>query len=465
MRYRAKLGLAFALIALSSILILSALYLLHGYRELKGQRIEDVRHITALLAHELAPRLLDDDLWGAFETVTRFSRASPWEVVVLDRKGRIYVTDRPRTRDLLGRPLEALGEPYAGLPLSSPRVVEREGDLFAVLPIASQAIPLGTVIARYPLDPLRERFLALARHTAAYALALLALLLPLGWWLGGRMVAPLLQLKRCMDMVGEVPLEDIQCRLTASRDEIGALARAFTLMLQGLKEKALLEQRMMEAERLAALGRFAAGIAHEINNPLGGMLNALSTYRRHGRDPRIAQKTFDLLERGLGQIRHVLQALLVEARMEDRSLLPRDLEDVRTLVEGDVRRKGLHLDWSCPLHDALPLPASQVRQVLLNLLLNAIEAVPPGGAVGVRCREEGGWLEVEVEDNGPGIPREQRPHLFEPFRSGSGGSGLGLWMTYRIVSQLDGRIEVEDLRPGTLFRVHLPLKTRQKEVA
>ncbi len=458
MRYRTKLALAFSLIALGSIGVAFLLALIQGYRELKDQRVEDALHITRLLALDLASRLLDDDLWGAFEAVTRFD---PVEVVVLDREGRIYVTDRPQNRELLGRPLEALGGPYEGLRGAGPSVVERDGGLFVVVPIASQGVTLGAVIARYALAPLHRRLATLAVHTAAYALVLVGILLPLGWWLGGRMVRPLHQLRRCMGMVGRVPLEGIHCRLTASRDEIGALARAFTSMLEALKEKALMEKRMMEAERLAALGRFAAGIAHELNNPLGGMLNALSTYRRHGQDPRVAEKTFALLERGLWQMRNILQALLGEARVGDRELGPEDLDDVFTLVGAYVKKKGVHLKRSCPLDHALPLPATQVRQVLINLLLNAAEAVPPGGCIAVRCQEAEGYLHLEVEDDGPGIPRERHPHLFEPFHSGKGGSGMGLWMSYRIVSQLGGRIEVEDREPGALFRVVLPCRAEE----
>jgi signal transduction histidine kinase len=214
---------------------------------------------------------------------------------------------------------------------------------------------------------------------------------------------------------------------------------------------------MVHSERLAAVGRFAAGIAHEMNNPIGGMLNAIGTHKRHRDDPVVTQKTLDLLERGLLQVRRTLQALLVEARPRDEPLTPQDLDDVRALVLGEAGRKGLDLDWACEVPDRLPLPASQVRQVLLNVVLNALQASPAGGALQVICRAKTDALAMSVRDQGPGIPPSQRARLFEPFSSGGQGSGLGLWVSYQVVRQLGGRIELSDADPGTRVDITLPV--------
>jgi len=200
----------------------------------------------------------------------------------------------------------------------------------------------------------------------------------------------------------------------------------------------------------------AAGMAHEINNPLGGMLNAIGTYRKHGDNPEVAQRTLDLLDRGLAQLRNTVQALLVNARLEDRMLTAQDLEDVRTLVEPQARKQGVRLVWDCPLEEPSGVPSSQIRQVLMNLVLNALRATPEEGQVQVTCSCKQESLELAVSDTGRGIPAHQREHLFEPFLDQAQGTGLGLWVSFQIVTGLGGSIEAMPLQPGTRIQVWLP---------
>jgi signal transduction histidine kinase len=217
-----------------------------------------------------------------------------------------------------------------------------------------------------------------------------------------------------------------------------------------------LKGEIVKAERLAAIGRVAAGMAHEINNPLGGMLNAIGTYRKHGDNPEVARRTLDLLDRGLAQLRSTVQALLVNARLEERMLTAQDLDDVRTLVEPQARKQSVSLVWDCPLQEPSGIPSSQIRQVLMNLVLNAIRATPEQGRVEIACRCEKDGLELTVSDTGAGIPAQHREHLFEPFLDQAKGTGLGLWVSFQIVTGLGGRIEALALQPGTRIRVWLP---------
>ena len=169
-------------------------------------------------------------------------------------------------------------------------------------------------------------------------------------------------------------------------DEIGQLGRQFEVMLRELEHKQALEKQMIMADRLASMGRLTAGIAHEINNPLGGMLNAVNTCKRHGNADPITARTISLLERGLLQIKETLGALLVEARIESHALTRDDVEDVRTLVAPEVDRKALALRWDNRVASAVPLPSTQVRQVLINLLLNAVQAASADGDVACSVR-------------------------------------------------------------------------------
>jgi signal transduction histidine kinase len=329
-----------------------------------------------------------------------------------------------------------------------------------VLPIVSDGVELGTLVMGYSGAVFRPRFIALAQRAALVTAGVLLLLLPAGWWFGRRVAQPLVDLAGAMGQVGpRLPLElDFVYRYRA-RDEIGRLGLEFQRMLSGLREKEALERQMIASDRLAAIGRLTAGIAHEINNPLGGMLNAISTFRRHGSADPMTMRTLTLIERGLHQIRETVAALLVEARVESHALTRQDVEDTRTLVLADAQAKAVQLDWHNGIAETLPLPSTPTRQILINLLLNAVHAVGQDGRVQCRTELRGERLCIAVGNDGEHIPADKLQYLFEPFSLLSReGHGLGLWVTYQIVQQLGGSIRARSEPGRTVFSVELPLK-------
>jgi signal transduction histidine kinase len=136
---------------------------------------------------------------------------------------------------------------------------------------------------------------------------------------------------------------------------------------------ALAHARARAEMLIQALRNVAAGVAHEVNNPLGGMLMAIDTYRCAQSPDARTTRLLDLLERALRQIQESVSALLVEARADPHPLTPRDLDDVRTLAQPRLAKSGVRLIWHNAFEAATTLPAAPVRQLLLNLLLNAIE--------------------------------------------------------------------------------------------
>jgi two-component system, NtrC family, sensor kinase len=471
LRYR--LPLQASLLVLTTALLLTGAILLREYQQGRQDLFESAESTARLLAATLVQPMLHDDLWRAHALINApFDPADPWplaaeSVLILDADQKVYVSTEPR-RYPLGTPLAELDRPFGqlsgdqgdltteGFRILTPR--DSDHYLFA-LPVHFDGMILGSLVLAYPRALLIPRFLSIVTRAGVVLLIMLMLLLPLTWWWGRRVVRPLVHLSGCMGQMREhIPSEEA-CDLPDSPDEIGELGREFRRLLAQLREKQALEESMLASERLAAVGRITAGIAHEINNPLGGMLNAISTQRKHGASDPLTARTLSLLDRGLKQIRDTVGALLVEARVTRHALEPQDLEDVRTLVSPDAQQRSLALDWDNGIHERLDLPSSQVRQVLLNLLLNAIQASDPGGTVHCSLKQKAGGLQMTVINHGTPIPREQMERLFEPFVSGSHtGSGLGLWVTYQLVSQMDGRIEVEsgdDRR--TRFEVFLPL--------
>lgn len=298
------------------------------------------------------------------------------------------------------------------------------------------------------------------------ALGTLLLLLNVYIFLNWFVLRPL---KGLVDASGRVAEGDFRTTIPerGSYDEMGRLERAFNLMIdkigshqKGLREKITkTERRLFHAQRLSATGTLAAGIAHEINNPLAGMLTSIDTARKHGRAEPVVADTLSLVERGLEQIRNTVSALLVEARVEERALTPGDVEDVRTLLEPQATEQGQSLSWRNELAAPVRLPATPTRQILMNLLINAIQAAGRGGRVSLRIRADAEQVTVEIRNDGRSVPPDQLAHLFEPFWSGTGGSGLGLWVTYQIVEQMRGTIRVRSVPRETEFSVALPLGT------
>ena len=424
---------------------------------------------------ELEP-ILHDDAWRAFEIInTPFHPApgdataqAPEIVMVLDARHMIYVSTRPTEYPMLGNPAyidpeyasvqQAVAEAASAEPTAI--VAPASGKLYMTLPIQSDGVELGTLVMSYSGSVFRPRFIGLAQRAAWVTGAVLALLLPAGWYWGRRVAQPLVDLAGAMGRVGpHVPPDLSYVHSYRGRDEIGRLGLEFERMLGGLREKEVLEKQMIASDRLAAIGRITAGIAHEINNPLGGMLNAINTFRRHGPADPMTVRTLSLIERGLLQIKETVAALLVEARVESHPLTRQDIEDTRTLVLPDAQAKQAQFIWDNEIVDPLPLPSTLTRQILINLLLNAVQAIEPGGRVHCRTVLANGALQIEVTNDGRHIPSDKLHYLFEPFSLLSrDGHGLGLWVSYQIVQQLGGEIRASSEPDSTAFTVVLPLR-------
>jgi two-component system NtrC family sensor kinase len=468
--YRYKIPISFMLVSVLVALAVSVTLAMQAYQNERRDVIANAEGLGKSLGQALTPMILRDDVWGAYQTVIT-PLGAPAEqalrdVVVLDMRGEIYVASDPRRFPVLGD-LHNAGEGYGRL-LDAVRqsrndaiqVIEGEAypELFVAVPIVNDGTRIATLILSYSNAMFLSRFYGATWRVLGITGILLTVLLPLGWYWGRHMAKPLLHLTECMDQVGSVPPDRIACHFKLGNDEIGRLGSRFQAMLAQLKEKQALESEMVRATRLAAIGRIAAGIAHEVNNPLGGMLNAINTLKRHGHPDPFTAKTVSLLERGLLQIKDIVGALLVEARLESHPLTPQDVEDTRTLLTADIHGKAIRLSWQNQLDEPVPLPSTLVRQILMNLLLNATQAVRADGRIDCRVWCDAGSLWIEVVNDGRHIGERQMEHLFEPFaETHEHGTGLGLWLVHQIVQQLQGRIHVESVPGRTRFSVTLPL--------
>ena len=471
--FRYKIPLRATLLVLITTFLLTIAIVVREYEQMRSDIFDNAESLGQLLVHTLVTPIQHDDLWRAFEIINIPAHANKPSslaadlLLVLDAEQRVLVSSQPREHPVT-TPLAELGENYAiladeigQLGLYASRAVELpdSGYFHLLMPIVSDGVSVGVLLMEYPKSIYTPRFYSIVTRALFVTLLVLSVLLPLSWYWGRRMAEPLVKLADCMGMVGERIPDTTECRLYQSRDEIGQAGAQLKRMLLALGEKQALEQQIIASERLAAIGRITAGIAHEINNPLGGMLNTISTWKRHRQPEHLVEKTLPLLERGLLQIKETVAALLVEARVQSHPLTDADLHDIQTLLQPHIHSKRLQLHWEGSLTEAVALPSTQVRQVLMNLLLNAIQAADPASVVLCSTELRDSSLLIRVENQGEPIPAEQHAHLFEPFVSHSPqGHGLGLWVTYQLVQQMHGEIYVNSLASGTtVFVVSLPL--------
>jgi signal transduction histidine kinase len=248
-------------------------------------------------------------------------------------------------------------------------------------------------------------------------------------------------------------------------DEHGQVARWFGSSTE-VHEQKLAEQALRRSDKLAAMGRLAASVAHEINNPLASVTNALYLARI---DESLSETTRGFLDLADQELTRVAQVATQTLRFYKQSTAPA-VVDVGQIVEQVVavyaaRLRGLSVEVSREYGEDLMLYClgDELRQVFANLISNALDAMADGGRLRVRVRRAGRrGMRVLVADTGSGIPAEVVPQIFEPFVSTKAdtGTGLGLWVSDGIVRKHGGKIAVRSCtsegRHGTVFAVFLP---------
>jgi signal transduction histidine kinase len=344
-------------------------------------------------------------------------------------------------------------------------------ELAAAKPIVTDdGIRLGTVLLEFDGEMYATRVRSAIVNVALISVPGLLLLIPLGWYAGKRLAEPLAQITQVLARVSHDPPDQVMKLLPPeSGDELGQLSAQARLMLNGLARKSALEQEVMASDRLAAIGRVSAAIAHEINNPLGGMLNAIDTALKHGQPDALSKKTFGLLGRGIEQIRSTVEALLVEARLNSPQLRDQDWEDLLLLVQPNAMAQNTQLLWSVEpsIHGHMSLPAHEIRQLTLNLLLNAMAAAKQTdkeqAAVELTVANTPGWLAIVVGNTGQALSAERIGQMFEPFVAADPSEtqhrhGLGLWICWQIVQRMGGNIQVSSDEQWTRVSVSLPIE-------
>ncbi len=282
-------------------------------------------------------------------------------------------------------------------------------------------------------------------------------------------------LEQLMDTIARVQRGDLTARVAFAKreDDVGQLGRQFNEMVERLDQnrqeiEELHTREMARAEHLATLGELAAGLAHEIRNPLAGIAGVVDIMGKELPSASPSRAVIGDVHREILRIQAILNDLLSYARPRPPNFhaanLNTTIEQAVLMARQQVITKPIQITFEP--NPRLPMvehDPALVQQVMLNLVLNGIQAISGTGQVRIELREESGFIVVQVSDTGRGISAEALPRIFKPFfTTRSEGTGLGLSLANSIVQAHGGRIEVSSAQgKGTQFRVWLPKAGRK----
>jgi signal transduction histidine kinase len=231
------------------------------------------------------------------------------------------------------------------------------------------------------------------------------------------------------------------------------------------------EAQLIRSEKLAALGQLAAGIAHEIRNPLTSINILIHSLRQNISSGESRSEDFKVIEEEIHRINEIVDQFLRFAKPApphlERTEVTSIFEEILQLLRPQMEKLRISVQKDFRSVPLITIDNEQMKQVILNLLMNSIQAMPEGGQFRLEgeVSKDGQWVELSIRDSGVGIPPEDMDKLFDPFFSTKeGGIGLGLSIAHRIIDQHHGKIEVtSNPNEGTIFTVYLPIDQGQED--
>ncbi len=237
------------------------------------------------------------------------------------------------------------------------------------------------------------------------------------------------------------------------------------IVFEDVTDKVRLQQQLLTSEKLASIGLLSAGVAHEINTPLTGISSYIQMLQKKLADTHYAQ-ILEKVEAQTDRVARIIKNLLTFARSPSeasfqRVALKQSLDEILSLIDYKLRNMNIRLELALAPVPPFYAQGERLQQVFINIILNARDAMPQGGTLGIRLAPEEGTAVVRISDTGTGIRPELLSRIFDPFFTTKGvgkGTGLGLSISYAIVKEHDGRIEVQsEVGRGSTFTITLPV--------
>ncbi len=406
-----------------------------------------------------------------FELLARVGEGVPEEVA----QRREWLLAREEVREAFASRQRAMGEEVSG------RFPFQSRALGVAFPLVWQRRTQGVVRVRVPLSGPSTTLGQGAVVVLAYALVTTAVIAGFGFYqFRGLILRPLQNLR---DGTARIAAGEFEVRVASQRnDELGDLSRAFNGMAEALeayRERALsqvesltrindtlvrTQQELVHSEKMASVGRLAAGVAHEVGNPLAAVLGFTELLQEMDGEPEVRADLLARTQRELLRIHGIIGGLLDYARPEGEALVPVDLGAVveSALEVVGLQKRALRMQFTSDILPGTLLAVAEfqrLRQVVVNLLLNAVDATSEQGKVWVTGKGEEDRVVVRVSDDGPGVPEELRERVFDPFfttKEPGQGTGLGLSVSAGIVESFGGHLKcVDEEGRGACFEMVL----------
>ena len=521
----------------SLLAMMVVIFALLGYANIRLQRqhleeatLTSAERVSDVIKRSTTYYMLRNDREGLYHAIqTMADEPGMVKVRILDQEGRVsYSTDATEVSHVLDKTAEACygchnqAQPLARLNRPDRFRIYRNGGGHRVLgiitPIENQANCSNAACHAHPADQqvlgVLDTNLSLAKADAqiavssarslSYTAGAMLIVAVLSWLFVWRVVGkPIQALEKGTEHLSQGEL-GYQIEVQ-SQDEVGDLARSFngmSLQLRAANEEIVtwaktLEDRvdektkelrsahdhMLHVEKMASLGKMAAVVAHEVNNPLSGILTYAKLLRKWvesgqaGHDKREeAMQCLELIATESRRCGDLIKNLLSLSRTAPMNVQSTDLHAVidrcLMLVRHQLDLGGIELQLNIAKDlPRVPCDPAQIEQVLIALIMNAIDAMPRGGNLWLDARlsDDESEIEIQVRDDGAGIAPDILPHIFEPFlttKESGHGVGLGLAISRGIVERHNGRIEVKsELGRGTTFTISLPTQAADRPLA
>jgi signal transduction histidine kinase len=470
-----KVFLSFALSYLAAVGAITYLTIRSHRSLLLEQMAERARTGINLMELSVANRLYRLDVFQ-LETIAREAKAlSDVEYAyIYDVKGRIVGDFHEDRRLLFSTFNDELGRRIINSNETLVDINDQKGILDVSKPVILNREKLGGIRLGLNLNPMFDEMRTVTVRAVVISAAIFLVGLLIIFGITMRFTQPIERLTVAAKRIEE---GDLKYRVNIDRDdEIGSLASAFDQMAERLmqRERELKQSQdtLRRADRLSSLGLLTAGLAHEIRNPLVAIRTFTQLLPERYDDAEFREGFQGLALKEVDRICGLINDLLSFARPSKPNVAPENVNDVveniARILETQAKEKSVVI--SRDFGDNLPkvwIDREQMKQVFMNLILNAIQAMKDGGSINISSRSvsrngtqpSGDFVQVEIRDTGIGIPEENLQHIFDPFfTSKDEGSGLGLAVSHQIVQEHGGFVTVESqVGKGTAFFVHVPV--------
>jgi two-component system, NtrC family, sensor kinase len=501
-------------VACGAALVILSLRAQHAY--LTAEVVRGAAQFSDTIKASTYHFMLADARPDAYRTMEMIGRLQGIEQVrMLNKEGRVtFSTDRSEIGQLVDKSAEACyachaaGQPLVRLNVPSrSRIFTRNGHrvVAMITPIYNERScssaachqhppdrqVLGVVDISMSLEQEDRAVAALGRTTTLWsALGIMVLAAAVGWFVRGYVIRPVGEILAATERVAQGRLDrPVRMRRT---DEIGRLAASFNDMTDSLQQargelqqlneslERQVEERtqalksaqaqLIQSEKMSSLGKLAASVAHEINNPLAGILTYAKLLIRTHEEGELTEKAREgcvrnlrLVQRETERCSAIVRNLLDFARQRPPSLKEVDasavVEEALSLLSHRLLMQNVTLEKDLPPMPPIKGDFGQLRQSFVNIALNACEAMSKGGTLKVVARLAGSTIEVSFADTGPGIAPEHLSHILDPFfTTKEKGTGLGLSVVYGIIDRHGGTVDItSEVGQGTTVIVRLPV--------